>query len=122
MGQLKRRKIFGTRRTTTAELTYEEDGERKTEKVRISYLGLSTKVARALNEEAKLDSTSLANQLCSILKVQLVDITEDDSDKPATLTLEDFEELGQDNLIAINAAIRDDVEGKKSPSVASQGS
>lgn len=122
MGKLSKGKIFGTRRTTTVELNYEEEGQRKVEKVRVSYLGLSTKITRELNEEVKKDTSSLANQFANILKVELPDITEDDSEQPAKLTLSDFEELGQDNLLAINRAIRDDVEGKKSPSVDSPGS
>lgn len=116
MAKLKKGKLFGARRTTTVELTYEEDGARQKETVRVSYLGLSTKVAQALNEEARKETSSLAKQFAEILKVELPDITEDDSDAPAKLTLDDFVELGEDNLVAINRAIRDDIEGKKSPS------
>jgi hypothetical protein len=99
-------------RTINVPLTFEVDGERKTEDFKVIYKAYSPKVAREMSvlEDEKKDD------LAGVLAEIVVSIPEvEGEDGPLAITAENLDLMAQDNLLAIYKAITVDIRPTKAP-------
>jgi hypothetical protein len=101
-------------RTILVPLTFEADGERKTEEFKVIYRAYSPKVARELAAlEEDETNRSVAKSLAGVV-VSLPDIT-DDNERPLAITEETLNEFANENLTAIYQAILKDIRPTPAP-------